>query len=229
MKIYKKNVIPIEKINLDNETQGRLEIKEEHVCYLLEKTLERLGDSIDKTLAQLDEIKVFTDNGKLWLVDGYHRLEAAKRAGCSHIKAYTADGTLEEARWTCLTLNDKQCLPLTSGDKRNIVRKALAHPRADKMTDRDIAKHCHVSHTFVAQLRDTVATDSIGNERISSDGRTYRPKESKLKRKPMATDSIAPVVTIASQQPPMATVATAELTRLHCSTCNCSIEENPDW
>jgi hypothetical protein len=46
----------------------------------------------------------------------------------------------------------------TNEDKRGAVEQALKHPKAGKMSDRAIAEHCGVTHSFVAKVREEVAT-----------------------------------------------------------------------
>ena len=57
----------------------------------------------------------------------------------------------------------------SNDDKRLAVSKLLKDKKWGKWSDREIAKRCHVSHTFVDNLRTSLATDA-------SDERTYKTK-----------------------------------------------------
>lgn len=195
---YTKTILAIDKITIDPSLQGRIEINEGHIAYLLEKTKERQEEGTDRHIGKLDDIKVFIDKHDNWLVDGFHRLEAAKKAGCTHIRAMVAPGTLEDAQWTCLTLNDKNCLPLTEVDKRNIIRKALLHPKAKTMSDREIARHCHVSHETVRSFINKTQLIDPDRTRVDQNGREHEKKPQKEKKTLANLDSEQDIAVVSS-------------------------------
>jgi hypothetical protein len=100
----------------------------------------------------LPPLEVFGVKGKLIIVDGFHRCEAAIRAGVATLPVnMVGEGAMGDAIWEALRKNHHHGVQRTQADKRKAVRKALA--RDDSASDRAIAKHCGVSHTFVAIMR----------------------------------------------------------------------------
>lgn len=125
------------------------------------------GVEFDPVLAIQDE------TGKLFVWDGYHRGQAARRAG-KLLACAVEPGTYEEATWLALSANQKHGLRRSQADKRMIVREALVHPNGAKLSDREIARHCGVSHPTVGQIRKEMeATGKIyqSETRIGADGR----------------------------------------------------------
>ena len=100
----------------------------------------------------LPPLEVFRVKGKLIIVDGFHRCEAAIRAGVATLPVKLAgEGTMGDAIWEALRKNHHHGVQRTQADKRKAVRKALAGD--DSLSNRAIAEHCGVSHTFVANMR----------------------------------------------------------------------------
>jgi ParB-like chromosome segregation protein Spo0J len=97
-------------------------------------------------------LEAFRVKGKLIIVDGFHRYEAATRAGVATLPVnLVGEGTMGDAIWEALRKNHHHGVQRTPADKRKAVRKALA--RDDSLSDRAIARHCGVSHTLVANMR----------------------------------------------------------------------------
>lgn len=100
-------------------------------------------------------IVVFSDGtDKVWLADGFHRVAAAKEAGATEIAAEVRAGTQRDAMlYANGEANRDHGLQLTREDKRNRVENMLKDEEWSQWSDRQIAKHCGVSHTFVAIMR----------------------------------------------------------------------------
>lgn len=118
------------------------------------------------------------------LVDGVHRLAAARRRGWKMIAAIVmpaaseADHLLAAARH-----NAAHGLPLSKGERRAAVRQLLALDAT--RSDRVLAEACGVSRNLVATLRRELNQRSGGasghlneRERVGRDGRRY-PSERK--------------------------------------------------
>jgi hypothetical protein len=102
----------------------------------------------------LPALEVFEVNGELIVVDGFHRLEAARRAGVETLPVeIVGKGTMAEAEWAALGKNHNHGVRRTREDKRKAVQMALANTAAAKLTNRSLAKYLEVSHTFVANER----------------------------------------------------------------------------
>jgi hypothetical protein len=120
-----------------------------------------------------------------WLVDGFHRHRAALDAGIEELACEVYEGTLDDARWFSCSANQTHGIQRTNADKVKAVRTALLHPQGAKKSDRAIAQHCGVSHTFVANIRAELSATGNGcqsDKREGLDGRTI----SVAKRQPAA-------------------------------------------
>ena len=136
--------VKIDDIRIDGGTQGRAVIDQTTVYSYLEHMKD--GDEFPKMFA-------FYDGATYWLVDGFHRYHAYKLMGIKEIEIAYKPGTLEEAQIYSFGVNATHGKPRTTEDKRKVVLEALEHPLLQGKSDREIAKICHVSHPFVASVR----------------------------------------------------------------------------
>jgi hypothetical protein len=60
---------------------------------------------------------------RLILIDGFHRVRAARRARLTQLSAIIIGTTLEEAKWLAVEANFKHGVPLTGAEKRIIFRR----------------------------------------------------------------------------------------------------------
>ena len=114
--------------------------------------------------------------GQVYIWDGLHRGEAAKRVGTLLLVSITP-GTKEEAEWLALTANQKHGLRRSRADLQRIVRLALLHPNGADLSDREIARHCGVSDKTVGKIRSTLEVSAeipqIATRLVTRNGRTY--------------------------------------------------------
>ncbi len=89
----------------------------------------------------------------LFLGDGYHRVEAASRAGLTHFQALIRPGSLRDAWMHSLGANAEHGKRRTNADKRRAVEQALGDATIAAMSSRRIAKICKVSKTFIDNMR----------------------------------------------------------------------------
>jgi hypothetical protein len=92
------------------------------------------------------------ESGTIFIWDGYHRGEAAKRAG-TNLRVNIRPGTRTEAGWLALAANQKHGLRRTNKDKQRVVRLALLHPYGVNLSNSELARHCGVSDKTVAKIR----------------------------------------------------------------------------
>lgn len=137
----------IELIRIDGGTQSRVAISESMVS----EYCELLKDDVT-----LPAVIVFFDGAAYWLADGFHRYHAHTKAGYGNIEVEVRKGTLAEAKLFSYAANQSHGLRRTNEDKRKAVQGMLAD--FGDWSDRAIAKHVGVAHTFVAAIR----TPSIG-------------------------------------------------------------------
>jgi hypothetical protein len=96
---------------------------------------------------------LFDDGSKKYLVDGFHRLYAAKRIGRDRIQAEIQSGSKHAGFLYSLRANATHGLQRSNEDKRHGVLKLLEDFEYSDKSDREIAELCAVSHTFVGKLR----------------------------------------------------------------------------
>jgi len=153
----KLNLRPIEidSIITNEGTQVREKLDEAWVLELME--LYRDEHEIEPILVAI-EVKrqdggTFVD-GRAWLVDGFHRLEAQRRLGWTTAKATVRAGTnvtLDFARMLAAEAN-KNGRPLQPGDKRRAVLMARSTSEGAKMGVRELARHCGVAKSYVDRI-----------------------------------------------------------------------------
>ena len=136
--------IKLDAIRIDGGTQCRLVIDQPTVYTYLEAMKE--GD-------EFPMMETVFDGSTYWLTDGFHRYHALKLMGIKEIEIKYKPGTLHDAKLEALKANSKHGKPLSNEDKRNKVRMALEIEGFDKLSDREIAKHCEVSVSLVGSIR----------------------------------------------------------------------------
>ncbi|MFG1608563.1 ParB/RepB/Spo0J family partition protein [Actinoplanes sp. NPDC049265] len=117
---------------------------------------------------ELPPILVHRPTGRV--IDGMHRLRAARLRGLRHIPARFFDGTESEAFVLAVRSNVTHGLPLSTADRRQAARRILAsHPQ---WSDRAVAEVAGLSAKSVAALRPAlpVVTDEPV-ARLGRDGR----------------------------------------------------------
>jgi hypothetical protein len=98
-------------------------------------------------------VVIFDDGSKKYLVDGFHRLYAAKRVGRDRIQADLHSGSKHEGFMYSLRANSSHGLQRSNEDKRHCVMKLVDDFEYIDKSDREIAELCAVSHTFVGKIR----------------------------------------------------------------------------
>jgi ParB/Sulfiredoxin domain len=138
------------------------------------------------------------------VVDGQHRVAAARRLGLATLQVTWFDGSAEDAFVEFVRCNVGHGLPLDLGERRSAAGRILrSHP---ERSDRSVGSVCGVSTRTVARLRDELARSApelAPVRRVGRDGRV-RPVDlvelraritAELERRPDASlRSIAGVV-----------------------------------
>ena len=136
--------VSIDSIRIDGGTQTRELINETAVAQYTEDLLNG---------CTFPPIEIFDDGVSKWLVDGFHRLFAHKRADYTQIEVNVHQGTLRDAQFYALGVNDKHGLQRTNADKRKAVMIALDDLEWQDLSDIKLGKICNVSPTFVAKCK----------------------------------------------------------------------------
>ena len=144
-------VMNIGALVMDERLQSRTEINEGTVSEYAEAILEG---------ADFPPVLVYFDGINYYLTDGYHRLLAHKRAEKASILCSVVQGTLRDAIFHSTSVNNDHGMRRTYADKRKAVMTLLDDFEWEGMSNGQIAKHCHVSPTFVSDLRKGVGKDT---------------------------------------------------------------------
>lgn len=140
----KTSKIQIDKIKTGKGTQAREGLNYQTVIEYAEAMA---GGTI------FPPVTVYHDGAAYWLADGFHRIEAARQAGLNKIDADVKSGTQRDAILFASGANAAHGLRRTNADKRRAVLILLEDAEWSQWSDRKIARHCGVTHPFVAKLR----------------------------------------------------------------------------
>lgn len=181
--------LPLASIRADGGTQSRAAIDESVVA------------EYQDHLKSLPPVVVFYDGSDYWLADGFHRLEAHKRASLESIIAEIRQGTLRDAVLFSVGANAAHGLRRTNADKRRAVELLLGDEEWKLKSDRWVANRCGVGHQLVASIRNQVGDSSTcrdhASTRLGQDGKAYpssQPTSRKLperRQQPAETASTA--------------------------------------
>ncbi len=139
------------------------------------------------------------------VIDGYHRVAAARSLGMKAIRVERFTGTAEQAFIEAVQRNVKHGLPLTVRDRVHAARRVLEHQ--PRWSDRRIAALCGLAPSTVSRVRSEAAAENLGAmqppTRVGADGivRPSSPGEARkrvvtaLKKNPTA--SLRAIATIA--------------------------------
>jgi hypothetical protein len=147
-----------------------------------------LGDSVRSQGLDRSHVDLLVELGGRWspilvwgpqnlVVDGAHRVEAARRLGLNRVGAVRFTGTADDAYLESVRRNIDHGLPLSLEDRRRAARRILS--RHAEWSDRRIAALCGLSGKTVARLRrdlpEPYRSDDgvvIGmNRRVGKDGK----------------------------------------------------------
>lgn len=125
--------------------------------------------------AQLPPVSLFLDATKYYLVDGLHRLYAAKNLKQEMIVADIRKGSRRDAILFSCKVNSEHGLRRTRKDKRKAVKKLLTNSEWNHWSDGKIAKQCAVTQPFVSKVRRELTQNDFESptNRKGKDGRTY--------------------------------------------------------
>ena len=93
------------------------------------------------------------DGSNYWLWDGFHRYFAFMAMGLKQVEVAYKPGTQEDAQDWALSANAKHGQTRNNATKRKQVEGALSMERHKDKSDREIAKLCEVSVSFVGAIR----------------------------------------------------------------------------
>lgn len=146
--------------------------------------------------ADMPPVDVYMVDGSPHVVDGWHRVAAARAAGVAWLRVrQVGTGSVDEAIWHALASNRAHGVRRSHADKRRAVMLALDSAIGGEQSSRALAEHLGVSHDLVSRLRaewesarapDVSSNDTSPEKRRDSAGR-MQPA-----RKPRARKSDVP-------------------------------------
>ena len=137
---------------LDQRLQSRAEINEQTIEEYAEAI--KMGDEFPAVLTYFDGVSYY-------LTDGYHRYHAHKKADKAGIICEVVNGTFTDAVLRATSVNTKHGMRRTRADMRKAVMTLLDDFEWSQWSNAEIARHCGVSPTFVANLRDSGTSDEV--------------------------------------------------------------------
>ena len=169
-------VIKLQDIRLDGGTQFREEIDQNKV----KEYAENMDDG-----DVFPPLQCTFDGSTYWLWDGFHRYFAWQSLGAKTVEVVYTPGTQEDAQDLALGANGTHGLPPTKATKENKVRAALSMERHAGLSNRQFAKLCKVSHTFVASVRDASVKATQAANRVASAAKQAVESDSTPAQKPV--------------------------------------------
>jgi ParB-like chromosome segregation protein Spo0J len=134
-------------ITVDSSLQGRCKLNQE----VIDEYSEALREGI-----KLPAIKVFRIGSCYYLVDGWHRYFAHKKAGLADIEVEVIDGNMREATLYAIGANDDHGLRRNNEDKRKAVMMLLDDVEWSEWNDSEIAKASRVSRMTVSRIKSSL-------------------------------------------------------------------------
>lgn len=153
--------LELSKIRLDGGTQPRAALRTD--------VIEDYAESM-KAGVVFPAVTVYFDGTDYWLADGFHRLEAARRASPDQpIEVEVCEGSLSDAQWYSYGANRCHGLRRTNEDKQRVVQNAMQHPKALELSNVQIADHCGVNEITIRRHRKAIdATSTMSKSDTSS-------------------------------------------------------------
>lgn len=138
----------------------------------------------ENSFDELPPVDIFWIEGKdgWWLVDGWHRYEAAKNLDKKDIEVKEHQGTFDDAKEFSFDSNLKHGQPLTLNERKEAARIKLI--RHTKRSDNWIGEDCGISHLTVRVIREELEKHSLINECLkfkTRGGQEYPREREKLK------------------------------------------------
>ena len=133
----------VDTIHTSQTFQVRTKLNQEHVEALV------LAEAFSPIV--VGSFSTSDGRSKLFVVDGHHRLEAAKRMGHETIEARVFKGTVSEAVDYAYQSNLRNGLPLTLPEKKSYALKLLSEEPG--LSDREIGRRVGLDNKTVGNLR----------------------------------------------------------------------------
>ena len=155
-------LLELSKIKIDGGTQSRERISVEVINGYIES---------HKEGATFPPIEAFYDGINYYLVDGFHRYFMYQKMGILQVEASIRNGTIRDAQLYSFGVNADHGFQRTNTDKRKAVITVLNDIEWSEYSDREIAKICKVSATFVANMRKELSIERPSKKAVTMKGK----------------------------------------------------------
>lgn len=161
--------IELSKIRVDGGTQSRA---------ILQRNIINEYAELMQSNVEMPPIDIFYDGKYYWLVNGFHRLYAKKQICANNdegflpeetIDAIIHQGTQRDAILFSLGANAEHGVRRNNEDKHRAVETMLRDNEWQSWSDREIARTCKVSNTYVSDLR-----KKLNDTTVNVDSKTYK-------------------------------------------------------
>lgn len=170
--------IKLSEIKLNKQTQSRTSINKDVV-----------NDYCDLMLSdvQFPAITLFFDGIDYYLVDGYHRYFASKKAGVKEMSSRVMNGSLRDAILYAVGVNSDHGLQRSQDDKRKAVMTLLDDLEWSEWSDKAIARHCSVSAMTVGRVRKSLNIEQTDKKFVNRHGGESVMRTENVGKKPELT------------------------------------------
>ena len=142
MSTGKKKIVAVSLLKLDERLQCRESVPEETIRAYEDGWREKI---------EFPPVEAFEVDGELYVTDGFCRVLSAQNVGKSKVPCLVRKGSWQDAVAAACGANSQHGLPRTNADKRKAATMAILE-FGDK-PNREIARICGVSHTYIDNLR----------------------------------------------------------------------------
>ncbi len=156
---------PVEQLNLSDIIeciQMRVEMSKETIADYQDQLRKKAG---------MPPVKGVRNEAGIWIYDGNHTIEAARRNGQKTVQAVFKEGGRQDAVLLAAGANHDHGLRRTHEDLRNTLKLLLAVKEWANRSDNWLAKSIGCSNHFVAKWRPKLSTWNVPSERETADGR----------------------------------------------------------
>ncbi len=137
-------LVGVHNIKIERDLQSRVEINRDYIREFSEAILR--GDVFPA-------VDVFWDGKKYWLADGFHRVEAHRKAGIVDVRCTIHYGTRREALIYSAGANQKFSIPRSSEDKARAAYMLFEDSEWSGKSPSQIGAHIGVSGQTVRRMR----------------------------------------------------------------------------
>ena len=157
--------VPIASLTVDSDVQSRIRLYNGQVDEYADRMA--AGETFPP-------LSVVDDGQHRYVVDGWHRLEAAKRLDREHVEVRLYRGDRSQALLYAAGANATHGLRRSNAEKQRAIKRVLLDPQWQRKANNWIAKHLRVDGKTVGKVRDKLEASSEIQKsatRQTSDGR----------------------------------------------------------